>query len=499
MRRTPLTAALMFLALVGCQYDSDFSEEDLGSVELASIGGSSANGEAHYDAVAAITISRPKRNSMSREDVRCTGVLVEERTVLTSASCLSRNVEAEIDPQRPDTEQYLDAASVYVQFGSSVSGTMEYALDSTFDQGPNTHKGVTLHRYYEFDGGGLNDIALLRLAESPGITPATVHKEDLDKATLESMSTPLELVGYGKDDDNGDTAVFTVRTVVAPVITKVNFSDIAAGDALVNTCHADRGGPGFLDFNGSVEVVSVTGSVNDNDQCDKIVNRQRVDRYAAQFLIPYIARFEEPCMGADCDDCDYDGFCEEACPTRDFDCELGAFAGDACESNGECEQGGHCIEATDDPTNTYCAIPCDTDDVSGCPASMVCSPTDPDGDDPTTGECIYDGISPGSQGAGCTTPGDCRSGFCESLFCANPCDIADANACDAAGGFLCLPASTDGAVNVCRLDVDTNGGGFCGVSAASWAGASGSGTRTTFLSCLGLLFLVGLFRRRRQA
>ncbi len=489
MRRTPLTATLMFLALVGCQYDSDFSEEELGSVELASIGGSMASGQAHYDALAAITISRPKRNTTTREDFRCTGVLVEERTVLTAASCLARNVEEEIEPQRPAEESYLDAASIYIQFGSSVSGTTQYALDSTFDQGPNTYKGVTLHRYFDIENGrGLNDIALLRLAESPGITPVAVREADLATTLVDST---LELVGYGKDDDSGDRELFNVRTVVTPVITKVNFSDIVAGDDMINTCHADRGGPGFLDFDGTVRVVSVTGTVNTNEKCDKIVNRQRVDRYAEQFILPYIARFE----GAVLDACDYNGFCEENCPTRDFDCELGAFAGDGCDGDGQCEQGGHCIAATDDSTFKYCAIPCDTENANGCPANMVCG-------DAIAGdakECIFEGISPGSQGAGCTVASDCRSGFCESLFCANPCDLADANACDAEGGFLCLPATEDRAINVCRLNVNTNGGGFCGVSGASWGGASGSGTRTTFLSCLGLLFLAGLFRRRRQA
>lgn len=481
MRRIPLTVALLSLTLAGCQYDDDLSEEDYGQVELASIGGSTANGEAHYDALAAITIERPE--GANRKTVRCSGVLVEARTVLTAASCLSENVEAQLDDQMAG--EFLDAASVFVQFGSSVSGTTEYALDASFNEVPKTHFGVTLHRYYDYDGRGLNDIALLRLAESPGITPVKVHAEDLADAAESVVGMPLELVGYGKDDSSGDVSVFAVRSVVDPIIDTLNHSDIVAGGAEKNTCHADRGGPGFLDFGGTPEVVSVTGTVKDNELCDKVVNRQRVDRYADHFILPYITRFESPCMGAGCDACEYDGECKEDCPTRDLDCEIGVFVGETCDNDGQCEQGGHCIAATDDPLNMYCAIPCDPTNLSGCPASMTCG---------AANECIYEGISPGSQGAGCTTADDCRSNYCEALFCANTCDTADADACDTEGGFFCLPATGDSSVNVCRVNIETGGGGFCGVS----PGASSHSTRNTFLSCLGFLFMVGILRRRRQ-
>ncbi len=484
MRRTSLISALLFFAFAGCQYEADLPEEELGQTELQSIGGIAAEGQARYEAVAAITILLPPTNTSSilRTDERlCSGVLIEDKTVLTSARCLSNNVEAELDDEYDDSLNFLDDASIKIQFGSSSSEGTEFHLDSSFDDGINTHKGVTLHRYYTFGTRGVFDVALLRLSDSPGIAPVTIHTTQLEQSLV---GQPLELVGYGSGDNDADPAAFSVRKVVDPVILTINPEDIKAGDDDKNTCYADAGGPGFLTFGGEAELVSVNGLPQNNTDCTAKPNRQRIDKFAELFLTPYINRFENPCVGAACDNCEYDGVCKEDCPTRDWDCELGSMTGEECENNGDCEEGGHCAVSADDPSFSYCVKSCIPDERNTCPSSMVCD---------SNSECVYDGPSPGSQGAACATPADCRSGFCESLFCATACDPAAVDACQTDDGFFCLPATDDASVNVCRLDFGSGGGGFCSASPET-----SNRNRNTFLSCFGFLFLMGMMRRRRQ-
>ena len=481
--RRKLLFPLMFLALSGCLID----EAGVGEDQQASIGGVPANGQEHYEAVAAISILLPLKEGedpdVNKRSVYryCTGVLVEDKTVLTAASCLWRNVEAELDEDQMD--DFLDAASVQVQFGGSSLGAA-FTLDATFDDGVMSHKGVTLHRYYDTALRGQNDVALLRLSTSPGLATVGVHTDTIT-SSIEGQN--LELVGYGKNDESGDPRDdFTTRNVITPQITEVTDTRIKAGTLELTSCYADSGGPGFLDFGQGAgpEVVTLNILIG---ECEADVIRQRIDLYANEFIQPFVDYVSGDCaLDASCTDCDYNGVCKEDCETRDWDCEVGAFTGAACTKNGDCEEGGSCIAATDDPAFMYCAKSCVQSEISSCPSGMVCSETN---------QCIYDGISPGSQGAACVAPGDCRSGFCENLFCANECDPADAGTCDAGAEFLCLPSVTDNVTKVCRIDVRTGGGGFCAISPA---GATRDGNRNPFLLGLALLLCLGMVRRRRS-
>lgn len=486
MRRIQLLSAPMFLSLAAslaaCQMDSgEFQEGDLGSAEQEAIGGAPAQGKDHYGAVAAITILRPSGDATSsRTEFRyCSGVLIEERTVMTAAECLYDNLEAELDAELP--EPHLDAASVVVQFGSSIGGTTEYQLDASFDQPGIITKGLMLHRYYDPDLRGSNDIALLYLSEAPvGVDPVALHTAAVTEA---DVGTLVELVGYGKNDEGpGTVEEFTARNVVATAITSVSSKRIQAGTDEATTCYADSGGPGFINFDEDPEVVSVSVI---QTECSVSVNRQRVDVHVEQFLAPYIKRVSGGCdQAGDCDVCEFDGVCEEDCPSRDWDCEIGSRAGEGCAADGDCEELGACIAATDDTDFLYCDKPCDVNDAASCPAGMSCD---------SDSRCVYEGISPGSQGATCTSPGECRSGYCENNFCAFECDPA-ADTCDTEAGFTCLPSIDNSDVDVCRTELRTGGGGFCHAAAGPHLH---EGARNSLLAGLGLLMVIGFFRRRR--
>lgn len=484
MRPQRFVSKLLCLGLLGslgCQNGlADIQvQEHLGTKQQASVGGGLSI-EAHHEAVAAITVFLPPRNP--EQPVRvffryCTGVLVEDRTVMTSAACLAENLEAVLDEGQANN--FLDSQSVKVQFGSSSSASTEYYLDDSFEDGVMSHRGLTLHRYYDSTFVGFNDIALLRLSASPGIEPLPVNGNTLDADVL--VGERLEIVGYGKEDASGQPRDdFGIRKVVSPVIKEVSRDYIIAGEDSETTCYADSGGPGLYDFGIGPEIVTVTVL---HDECEADIKRQRVDVHAQDFIHPFIKFVSGGCnVEPFCDPCDYDGTCEENCPTRDWDCELGSFAGEGCSRNGDCEQGGRCVPATDDPDFTYCAKPCDEEVTADCPLTMSCQ----------SGECVFEGISPGSQGAPCVRGSDCRSGFCENSLCAYECDASDPAACDSEGGFFCLPSVEDGSTDVCRIDVPTAGGGFCSVPLAG----SALRARSTLLFSFGFVLLLGLARRR---
>jgi len=429
------------------------------------LGGSTIMG-ASYDPVCGIYVVLPlDDDDMPQDPIWCAGVHVADSMLLTAASCVEENLTAGT------------LADVEVRCGADA--TELFAVTE-----------VKLHRYYTRLGGD-NDLALLRLDGDPTGALATLNERALTDADL-GPSDPAActglgvagctaLIGYGESDNGADDP--GVRQGLLVPLRAVEDRHVLAGTPTATTCRGDTGAPVFMDLGVGPVVVAITAS--QRNSCDVAVARTRVDVYLDDFIHPYLDRFGATCgldttcettgcprtPDPDCDPCAWNDTCEEACPTRDWDCPLGSFVGDACADSGDCEEGGSCLTAHDDPAYLYCGRPCDPAETGGCPAGMLCL-AGADGD-----ECTWDPDqpSPGSQGAGCVTALDCRSGICEGRFCVTECDPAAAQPCpdnlfEPDQPYTCQPSTVEPGTNVCVGEVLTGGGGFC---AAGGRGGSG--------------------------
>lgn len=460
-----ISIAALALSLAGCGIDLDEEDDDQVGETSSEVMGSTA--DTSHDDACIMEVTRPLSDDGQPPNpltIRCSCTLVETQTVLTSAECVAEIV----DKESPLTD-------IDLRFGDSFSGGAPVAVES-----------IELHRYYDAETGGPDQLALLRLAESPGVTPAELNIDDAPQPAM-----PVTLVGYG-DSEAGEGSR---RLAETPIVT-VNDKFILAGTTDITTCADDSGGGVYASFNGEDEVlVAVTGSQQGG--CSATVQRLRVDTYA-NFIVPYVDYYSGACPHDDADTCSTEGCrtpdpdcpesscnwgneCDEDCPTRDWDCPLGKFIGDECAASGECEEGGRCIPATDDESFTYCSRPCNMGVDGTCPAGMECSAGD-DGD-----ECVFLEPSPGSQGAACSDNSGCRSDICENDICVFPCD--GANPCEPP--YQCGPSTVADGMMVCLGNVVEGGGGF-GLCAAG-------GDSRGWLSALGLLTLAFVVRRRRRA
>jgi hypothetical protein len=387
----------------------------------------------------------------------CTGTLIGTQVVLTSALCVSDTAAG--GP--------LDVGALKVHFGPSFSTSAEEV----------PVEEIELYRYYGGDSLGANDdVALLRLASQPvGIEPVEVNVDPLP-----DLVAPVTLVGYGATTA-GEPAG-KVRYAVAGVeVTSVASRTFVAGTDEATTCRGDGGSPVFLPRADHEVLIGVTPPHGD---CTAFATRLRTDRFAEEFFFPYIDRQEGACAadGActtdgcrtpdpDCDDsgCAWTGGGEDSCgtdcATRDWDCPLGAFVGDACAAAGDCEEHGRCVAAEDDPAFEYCTRPC-TEDLD-CPNARGMACTD-DGEGGK--ECRYGVPSEGSQGYACTDASTCRSGICEDEICVIECD-PEGDACP--GDYTCGASDEAPGKNVCLGEDLDGGGGFCAVGASERRGTTG--------------------------
>jgi hypothetical protein len=430
----------------------------------------------------------PENPDGVRDPLHCSCVLVGPRVVLTAASCVDENAEA-------GTLDQID-----LRFGSGYESGQR-----------NDIEAIELYRYFEPDSGSDDDLALLLLAApavGPGdapITPVEINAEPLGE---ELVQMTVQLVGYGRD---AEARQFGSRYVIDAPIVSVNENHLLAGTGTATSCYGDAGGPVLFDFGDGPVLIAVNGRNGDGVGPDCITQtiRARVDRYTTTFLFPYLDRTDGPCaLGGgcieegcrspdpDCEPCLWNDMCEEDCPTRDLDCEIGAFPGEACEASGQCERGGTCIAAADDESFTYCSQPCDAAAAEpGCPPNMTC--TEAEGGESV---CTYGVPSPGSQGAPCSTGLDCRSDICEEGICVNTCD-SDEDCPDPPAGeepYRCSDSQEEPGERVCLGEIISGGGGFCAPSSVSAAAGGGGRARLAGIALLALaaLALVWMARRR---
>ncbi len=456
-----LIASLTSL-LAACQGGADSTGSWTGEV----LGGSSIIGEPFDQVCGIYVVLPPDEQDLPQDPIYCAGVHVGDSLLLTAASCVEENV----------TAGTVD--DIEVRCGADGSETFTVAA-------------VELHRYY-VRLGGQNDLAMLQLSGDPTGAVAVLNQRALTDADLgpdPSLCTGLEvggcvaLVGYG-ETANGAADEGIRRGVLVP-LGAIDDEHVLAGTGAATTCRGDTGAPAFMDLGAGPVVVAITTS--QRNSCAAAVPRTRVDVFAATFINPYLDRFGATCGldavcetsgcprsdDPDCDPCSWNETCEEACPTRDWDCPLGSFVGDACVDSGDCEESGHCLEAHDDASFLYCSRPCDPADSADCPTGMVC------GNTANGNECVWDPEqpSPGSQGSPCGSGLDCRSGICEQEYCVVECNPADAQPCpdnpfDPDQPYTCQPSEVEPGANVCIGAIVTGGGGFCaaGGGKSGWMG-----------------------------
>jgi hypothetical protein len=497
MRECTIGGVVLALAVVSaCQPSGEDVDRRAASEAQPIIGGDGFPGD--FDPVCSMLVALPPdEDANPQEPIYCTCVKIAPSLVLTSASCVEENLRA-------NTLEDID-----VRFGTDFDGGTPFGVTA-----------VEVQRYYNPEQRQLNDLAMLRLDADPAFAEAVLNTRALTDADL-GPSDPTAcgtdvnalpagcavMVGFGETGDNVED--FGARQKVIAPVRVVEPRHIGAGTNQLTTCRGDSGGPVFMNLgNGGLEVVAVTSR---HTRCFESIIRTRVDVYADEFIFPYIDRFGATCgldgstcettcprtPDPDCDPCAWNEVCEEICPTRDLDCDIGVFPGLACAQSGECERGGACVAAVDDADFLYCDQPCDTADVNSCPAGMNCV-----GD--AGPRCVWPAPSPGSQGYPCSAPLDCRSGICEETICVTECtpggDACPANVANPDAPFTCTASTTQPGKNVCTGVILSGGGGFCTVGDAQDPsspvhGSNGRGA----LVLLGLVAVaLGLRPRRRR-
>jgi V8-like Glu-specific endopeptidase len=450
------------VALAGCAAD-----DALEPTRQAIVGGSA---DVAFPAVGAMAVTPPvSDDNPTPEEIVCAATLVGDAIALTSARCL-------IDA---DTDEPFALDTIEMKFGNASFGAAtRYDLSH-----------IETYRYYGEGVGTQHEIALVQLETSPGITPVTVNTD----AVPDDLAA-VTIVGFGADE--AGTEPDKQRRKVDVDVTNVTSRTILAGTAAATTCKGDSGAPVFADLGAGLVMVAMTEAHGD---CNASVPRLRTDVYADTFINAFVDREEGACKAdgtcttvgcrtadPDCDatGCSWDGAeCATDCPTRDWDCDLGTFVGDACEADGECENGGGCVAAEDDASFTYCTQTCAED--ADCPTERGMSCAD--------GACVHGTPSEGSQGYACVSGSECRSGICEDEICVVECD-PDGDDC--AAPYTCGPSDEAPGTNVCLGEDLDGGGGFCAVSGGVTERRRSPGWLLLLLAGLGAVGVLGIRGRR---
>lgn len=280
------------------------------------------------------------------EEIRCTGVVVSKRIVVTAAHCVAN---------------ILDIGRLSVFFGQSLELSDQLALR---DHRPIFHGfavGVLDVRVHEgFSTPQLeNDIALLLLASDVQVEQVPLLHTPFDDSFIGKQ---VRVVGFGAVGQE-DEAPLSKHQGTAEIAAYLDTTFALVPDPSI-TCSGDSGGPALLTIDGTEYLAGVL-TLGD---CATQSVETRIDTYVTEFLDPYIDATEPGAAGT----------------------------GDLCFYPGNCAM-GTCLPATDAPTLSFCSVPCGND--HGCMAPLFCR----------DGYCRHQPPSPGAIGTSCAASYECES------------------------------------------------------------------------------------------
>jgi|GEM_PF-2587304 len=474
------------------------------SVAQRSAAVSNGTADSLFNAVCGMQVQPPPDEDDNERPLEfCSCVLVGERAVLTSASCVAELEE----------EETIDFGRIDLRFGGNYDAGTAVAVDA-----------LEINRQFRIDEVGETSLAMLHLAADPpeGVTALPVFEGDLAADFPEDGR--VLLVGFGANvEDESAEAGFGTRRRGETGVSNIDSRAISVrfeGQDPVAACAGDRGGAILFEDGDDVSVIGVMFGTNACEQTSPSVH-PRVDIVATTLVLPFIDRYSGPCPvdgtctttgcrspDPDCDRCLQQGprlpgddpvfdadqddpppdcfntdDAGDSCPARDPDCGIGSALGQDCVLTADCETDGGCIAARDDEAFTYCSAACVVDE--DCPETMECA---------DSGVCEFLLPSPGSQGFRCVNDLDCprENTFCVEAICVTTCET-DSDCPENRSRFpdepyTCAVSPEAGGQRVCLGPVLSGGGGFCSPTVAGEM----PGGRRGALGSICLLMLVAL-------
>ncbi len=239
------------LAVAGCQI-----EPELGSNTSEIIDGTATETD---PAVVAIT---------HQGGMYCTGSLIADRVVLTAAHCLPPNVKFAIED-----------IFVFVGDNALLPDGFYYSVAAALG-----------HEDFQFDpiepANIRNDIGVLILNTSPGVTPIPVLTEEID----EYLGSTVRSIGFGITDGTAPEpgpGAGIKRTGTLSLDAKTNDQQVVASPGPSLICSGDSGGPSLINIDGT-EFQFGIHSWGDQ-KCLERSGFERIDVHLGTFIGDFVA------------------------------------------------------------------------------------------------------------------------------------------------------------------------------------------------------------------